>query len=258
MARKAGEKIKVAFGAPKQITFKADIDLVTKTDKEVEEMLMGAIRGRFPDHKFVAEENVSDGKGEEVLTEAPTWLIDPIDGTTNFVHKFPFCCVSIGLAINKQVVVGVVYNPMLDELFTAIKGQGAKKNGTPIQVSTTDSLQQSLVATGFPYDRSYTKQVLEVLQKVVEKVRDVRRAGSAALDMCYVASGVFEAYYENGIHAWDVAAGSLILLEAGGVVSGFALDKELDICKRQIVATNAGIAKELRLIVKDLESIYRV
>jgi len=218
LSKRAGEIIKIAFHAPKEVTFKDTIDLVTKTDKEVEVMLMNEIHQRFPDHLFIAEETVSDGHGSEVLTDAPTWLIDPIDGTTNFVHKFPFCCVSIGLAIKQQVVVGIVYNPVLEDMFTAILGQGAKRNGKPIVVSETDNLKHCLIATGFPYDRSQSQRVANRLKVVLEHVRDVRRAGSAALDMCFVAAGILEAYYEEGIHAWDVAAGGLILEEAGGII----------------------------------------
>jgi len=248
LAKKAGDKIRVAFYAPKEVTFKDTIDLVTKTDKEVEEMLVSDIKNRFPGHLFVAEETVSDGNATEVLTDAPTWLIDPIDGTTNFVHKFPFCAVSIGLAIKQQVVVGIVYNPVLEDLFTAVRGQGAKRNGKPINVSQTDNLKHCLIATGFPYDRSQSQRITNQLKVVLENVRDIRRAGSAALDMCFVASGVLEAYYEEGIHAWDIAAGGLILEEAGGVVG--SLDGEaFNLCRRQVLATNKAIHSQFKSLL---------
>jgi len=249
LAKRAGEKIKPAFHAPKEISFKDTIDLVTKTDKEVELMIITEIKNRYPGHLFVAEENVSEGKAEEVLTDAPTWLIDPIDGTTNFVHKFPYCSVSIGFAVNKKVVVGVVYNPILDDLFTAALGKGAKRNGKPIFVSTTDNLKHSLISTGFPYDRSQTERVTNRLRVVLEHVRDVRRAGSAALDLCFVAAGVFEAYYEESIHAWDIAAGCLILEEAGGVVA--SLDgSPFNLCHRQVLATNKAIHTSFKELLK--------
>jgi inositol-phosphate phosphatase/L-galactose 1-phosphate phosphatase len=242
IAKKAGQKIKTAFHEPKNIDYKGQIDLVTETDKAVEEMLVNSIRTKYPGHLFVAEESVSAGSAKEELTDAATWCIDPIDGTTNFVHKFPFSCVSIGFLFKKRTVVGVVYNPMLEELFTAKRGHGAFKNGIRLQVSQTIELKKSLLATGFPYDRSpeNVDLVLKRLRQVLFNVRDVRRAGSAALDMCYVAAGVLDIYYETGVHAWDVAAATLFVEEAGGKVS--MLDGSVfDMCKREVLCSNGKL-----------------
>lgn len=177
--------------------------------------------------------------------------MDPIDGTTNFVHRFPFSCVSIGLAINKKVVVGVVYNPMMGEMFTAVKGQGAKLNGEAIHVSTNTDMKQALVATGFPYQRDdkMLDHVLGNVKKVLQACRAVRRAGSAALDMCYVARGVFDLYYEAGVHAWDVAAGCLIVEEAGGYVMDM-YDTPFSLGLRRVACGNEKLVRELNAMLK--------
>jgi len=194
---------------------------------------------------------VASGALSEDVTDAPTWIVDPIDGTTNFVHRFPFSCVSIGLAINQKVVVGVVYNPMMNEMFTAIKGHGAKLNGEPIHVSHTTDLKQALVATGFPYQRDdeTLDHVLGNVKRVLQACRAVRRAGSAALDMCYVARGVFDLYYEAGVHAWDVAAGCLIVEEAGGHVMDM-YDAPFSLGLRRVACGNAPLVHSLNSMLK--------
>jgi len=243
LAREAGKMIRSAFHAPKHINFKGSVDLVTETDQAVESLVMGRIRTRFPEHTFVAEESVSAGQFEEVLTERPTWLIDPIDGTTNFVHQFPWTCISIGYAVRKRVVVGVVFNPVLDELFSGVRGCGAYKNGARLATSHTDTLKQCLLATGFAYDRSEEniERMMTRFRACVANVRDIRRAGSAALDICYVASGVLDCFYEVGIHAWDVAAGNLLVEEAGGVVSHTDGRLDYDMCKREVLVSCAPL-----------------
>jgi len=253
LAREAGEIIRAAFSsANKVVDFKGQIDLVTETDKAVESMVIGAIRGRYPTHMFVAEESVSAGESVEIFTDAPTWSIDPIDGTTNFVHRFPFCCISIGYVVNKVSQVGVIYNPILDEMFTAIRGRGAFKNGVDISVSRTEELKKSLAATGFPYDRSDANidRILKRLRSVLLNVRDVRRAGSAALDMCYVAAGVLDFYYEFGVHAWDVAAGALIVEEAGGKVSLVDGTTPFDMTRREVLATNGRLHESVIKVIE--------
>lgn len=185
------------------------------------------------------------------MTKERTFIIDPIDGTTNFVSRFPFCCVSIGLAINQVVVVGVVYNPIMNELFTAIKGQGAKLNGEPLHVRENTDLQMAVVATGFPYQRddATLDHVLGNVKTVLQHCRAVRRAGSAALDICYVARGVFDIYYEAGVHAWDVAAGSLIVQEAGGHVMDM-YDAPFSLGLRRIAVGNKPLVEALNKILK--------
>eukprot|EP01129_Flabellula_baltica_P017139 TRINITY_DN9409_c0_g1_i1.p1 TRINITY_DN9409_c0_g1~~TRINITY_DN9409_c0_g1_i1.p1 ORF type:complete len:268 (-),score=46.48 TRINITY_DN9409_c0_g1_i1:38-841(-) len=252
LAKQAGVVVKDAFYAKKDITFKGAVDVVTETDKAVERMIMDGIRDVYPDHLFVAEETISEGLAEEVLTDAPTWLIDPIDGTTNFVHKFPFSCISIGFSINKEVVVGVVFNPILDELFTAIKGEGSFKNGERLNASSCVDFQNALVATGFPYDRSDESldKNLGTLKNILQNCRAVRRAGSAALDVCYVAAGVFDMYFEKGVHAWDIAAGSLIATEAGATVTN-ETGGDLDLCNRHILVTTPGITSQALSILNN-------
>eukprot|EP01127_Copromyxa_protea_P002147 TRINITY_DN12033_c0_g1_i1.p1 TRINITY_DN12033_c0_g1~~TRINITY_DN12033_c0_g1_i1.p1 ORF type:complete len:269 (-),score=72.47 TRINITY_DN12033_c0_g1_i1:84-890(-) len=248
LAKEAGAVIKEAFYREKQgLVFKDAVDLVTATDKHVEEFVMSKIRERYPDHLFVAEESAAAGHLEEVLTEKPTWIIDPIDGTTNFVHRFPMTCISIGFAINKIVVAGVVFNPIIDELFSAVRGGGAFLNGKRISVSDRSLLKHALVATGFPYDRddATLDAALARLKKVLQACRAVRRGGSAAIDMCYVAAGITDLYFEKGIHAWDIAAGMLLVEEAGGVV--MSLDgSEFDMCNRQVVACSKVLEEQVK------------
>jgi len=251
LARTVGDLVKSAFSAPKEVAFKGEVDIVTETDQRVEQLVLDAIRDKFPTHLFVGEESVSSGKGKEEVTDDPTWIIDPIDGTTNFVARVPHLAISIGFAVNKQVVVGVVYNPILNEMFTATKGGGAFKNGAPIKISSCNNLKHAVVATGFPYDRTPENldKVMATLKNVLVQVRAIRRLGSAALDMCYVASGVFEAYYEKGVDAWDIAAGSLILKEAGGTCDSTD-GTEFSLCNRQILATNGHLRKLFVELVK--------
>lgn len=194
---------------------------------------------------------MAGGKESEIITDSPTWIIDPIDGTTNFVHRFPFSCISIALAINKKVVVGIVFNPVLNEMFTAIRGQGAKLNNQPIQVSKNNILKYALIATGFPYERddATLDHLLSNIKIVLQNCRAIRRAGSAALDMCYVARGVFDIYYEAGVHSWDIAAGSLIVEESGGYVMDM-YDEPFSLSLRRIAAGNEELVKEFNKILK--------
>ena len=200
---------------------------------------------------FGNSQSVAAGTLSEEVTEQPTWIVDPIDGTTNFVHRFPFSCVSVALAINKKVVVGVVFNPMMNEMFTAVKGQGAKLNGEALHVSQTSEMKQALVATGFPYQRddATLDHVLGNIKRVLQECRAVRRAGSAALDMCYVARGVFDLYYEAGVHAWDVAAGCLIVEEAGGCVMDM-YDSPFSLGLRRVACGNENLVKSLNGLLK--------
>ena len=206
-ARDAGAVIRAAINRPKQLTEKSNTtDLVTETDQKCEEIVIARIRAAFPTHHFIAEESYSAGNAVGYdLRDDPTWLIDPVDGTTNFVHGFPFTCVSIGLQIKRESVLAVVYNPVLDELFTAQRGHGAFLSvggGAPqrLAVSSTRELQRAMVLTEFGYDRTPTG-VAEMLQKIerllVARVQAVRSMGSCALNMCYVAAGRLDFYYEG-------------------------------------------------------------
>jgi len=202
-----------------QISKKSAVDLVTEVDVAAEERIVGILREAFPDHSFLGEES-GGAAGEERLSAGPTWIIDPIDGTTNFVHKYPFVAVCIGLAINKQAVVGVVYNPVLEEKYTAIHGGGAFLNGQHISVSSTSDVRQAVVSTNIGYGRSpeVTEFMLGNMRVLLEQqLRGLRMTGSAATLACDVACGRLDAYFEWGIHSWDVAAASIIVKEAGGV-----------------------------------------
>ncbi|CAH1164915.1 unnamed protein product [Phyllotreta striolata] len=219
---------------------KSPKDLVTETDKQVERYLIDGIAGKFPDHKFIGEESSK----EIVLTDAPTWVIDPIDGTMNFVHSFPHSCISIALYVNKQPVIGIVYNPMLEQLFTARKGQGAYLNGQPIKVSQVKTLSTALLMLenwGPSPNYQLTPEVQEHLKSLSDDSHSSRCLGSAALDLCMVACGAAEAYYSYGLQVWDIAAGELIVTEAGGMVTdvnGGPLDR---LAKRMLATNNKEI-----------------
>lgn len=216
-ARKAGALLKENIGRLNRVEFKGAIDLVTEVDRASEDLIIGEIRKAFPAHGILAEES------PEVVGESPCkWIVDPLDGTTNYSHAFPFFCVSIGFEEAGEAAFGVVYDPMLDELFTAEPGHGAFLNGKRIAVSGTDALERSLLATGFPYDLRSTKENnLDHFSAFTLKAQAIRRAGSAALDLCYTACGRFDGYWEMKLRPWDVAAGALILTEAGGKVTDF-------------------------------------
>ncbi|CAH1109491.1 unnamed protein product [Psylliodes chrysocephalus] len=204
----------------KYIEFKTSpTDLVTKTDTEIENYLISGLSSNFPDHKFIAEESAAK-QGETLLTDAPTWIIDPIDGTMNFVHSFPHSCISIALYINKEPAIGIVYNPILEQLFTARSGKGAFLNGKQIRVSNTTSLSKALIIIenyGCAPVHQITPEVVELISSLITGSHSTRALGSAALDLCMVACGGADAFYNYGIKIWDIAAGMLIVREAGGL-----------------------------------------
>jgi myo-inositol-1(or 4)-monophosphatase len=217
----AGEIVKNGFYSEFSIDHKDGINnLVTDIDKASETFIVAALKKSFPDHGFIGEEF-----GNENNEASFKWIIDPIDGTVNFAHKVPLCCISIALAYNEELLLGAVYNPMMNELFFAEKGKGATLNGKPIKVSTKSDIQKAFLVTGFPYHFPETEiHPLAVFTKVVGKGLPVRRLGSAALDLCWVACGRFDAFWEYNLQAWDIAAGYLIVIEAGGRVTNFNLE----------------------------------
>lgn len=225
-------------------------DMVTETDKAVENYLFNKLREKYPDHCFVGEETTTK---KVELTDKPTWLIDPIDGTTNFIHTFPFSCVSIGLLIEKRVVLGIVYSPFIDRLYTAVKGGGAFCNGKPIKVNTNcKSISEALLVSELGNDRDAIKiaAVLENLKAIGFKGHGVRMLGSAALNMCMIAHGGGDAYWEFGLHCWDMAGGAIIVEEAGGVVIDTE-GGEIDLMSRRLIAAcNSNIAQELSKLLK--------
>ncbi|TAL39401.1 MAG: inositol monophosphatase [Spirochaetes bacterium] len=220
------------------VTYKGPSNPVTNIDRESEEFLCGRIRAQYPDHAIVAEEGGSIDRDGEYL-----WYVDPLDGTTNFAHGVPMFCVSIGVYSRplKTVVAGVVYDPFHEELFTAARGSGAFLNGAPLRVSKTDDLQHALLATGFPYDKGTSDDNnLPQFVRVLPQIQCIRRFGSAALDLCYVAAGRLDGYWEFKLNPWDTAAGSLIVAEAGGVVTTTG-GKPFDPVSPEILVSNGII-----------------
>lgn len=200
------------------IEHKGSNDLVSYVDKAAEEQFVNALKTLLPEAGFVAEE----GTGE-LSDSGVNWVIDPLDGTTNYIHNIPFYCTSVALVENKKPLLGVIYDPTHDEMFSAVQSQKSLLNGQTIGVSKVDDFRNMLMVTGFPYNsRGLLQANLNVIGALTEKSRGIRRLGSAALDMCYVACGRFDGFYEYGLSAWDVAAGTCIVQQAGGVVNDFA------------------------------------
>jgi myo-inositol-1(or 4)-monophosphatase len=200
-----------------KVAEKAKNEFVTQVDKDAEAAIIEVIRDHYPDHAILAEESGAAGEHEF------QWIIDPLDGTTNYVHGFPVFSVSIAVARRGEIEHGVVYDPLRQEIFSASRGGGAQLDGHRIRVSKRTSLQQSLIATGFPYraNLKHIDRYLEMLRAVMLETAGVRRPGSAALDLCYVAAGRVDAFWELGLAKWDIAAGALIIREAGGRISDF-------------------------------------
>ena len=240
-AHQAGALLKDNWLKAKTIEVKTDIvDLVTNVDKASDALITQLLRTQFPTHQIIAEESAISGQPSDYR-----WYIDPIDGTTNFAHSFPHFAVSIALAHQTQMIIGVVYDPLRDELFCAARGDGATLNGRPIRVSPTPQLDQSLVLTGFPYDRrKRSEYYLRFYQAFMLRTQGVRRCGSAALDLCYVASSRADAFWEWRLHPWDTAAGSLIVEEAGGKMSDFS-GQLFDIAGEQTLASNGQVHAEM-------------
>lgn len=251
-ASKAGEWIKTKLGNYESLDIKYSThDLVTEVDKGSEKLIKRLVLTYFPDHSFLGEEGVKPGPEasakalEEMRDEEYLWIVDPIDGTTNFVHGFPFFVVSIALAYKGEIIVGVVYDPMKDELFVAEKGKGAYVHGKRMGVSGEDTLKSSLIATGFPADHLYALPLnLKGVQAIAPQVRNIRSSGSAALHMAYVAAGRLSGFWEIGLNSWDLAAGALLVQESGGIVTD-TLGRPYELGVRNVVASNGQIQEEL-------------
>ena len=224
-----------------RIDYKAAINLVTDADRQAEEQIVRTILSAYPSHRILAEERGQDGS-----TDSPhQWIIDPLDGTTNFAHGFPFYSVSIGLEYNGESILGVVLDPVRGELFTGIAGQGAYLNGARLHVSSIDSLERALLVTGFAYNiRETPNNNLDHFSRLSLRAQAIRRTGSAALDLCYVASGRFDGYWEVKLSPWDMAAGIVLVREAGGIVSGFSR-AHFSLYGQELAATNGRIHDQL-------------
>lgn len=251
-ASKAGEWIQSKLGDFNSLHTKySSHDLVTEVDKGAEKMIRNLILTHFPYHSILGEEGVEPGplaskQALEAMSDAEyLWIVDPLDGTTNFVHGFPFFSVSIALAHQGEVIVGVIYNPISNELFVAEKGKGAYVKGKRIQVSKEQTLADSLIATGFPPDRHQALPAnLQGIQALAPKTRNLRVAGSAALHMAYVAAGRLSGFWEVGLNSWDMAAGALLIMESGGKVTD-TLGNPYSLAVRNVVASNGAIHNEL-------------
>ncbi len=242
----AGKLVKAAAQKPISIQYKSPVSLVTKTDQNTERVIIEIIKKKFPDHSILGEESEPTGNSRS------KWIIDPIDGTTNFAHGLPAYCISIGYEEDGAVKLGGVFNPILDEWFWAEKGKGASLNGKKIKVSKAKKLSHSLLATGFPYDRRERAQYyLKFVEEFLLQTHGIRRLGSSAIDLCYVACGRFDGYWEFNLQAWDISAGTLIVEEAGGRLSDFS-GKPHSIYGKQTLATNGLIHKEMLNIIKQL------
>lgn len=219
----AAAYLRRAVTDPQRIERKGVVDLVTETDRAVEALITERLLAAFPDHIVVGEEASATGGARRPPAERFAWYLDPIDGTTNFAHRHPHFAVSLGLGRGAETLLAVVADPLRDETFVAVRGAGATLNGAPIRVSAAATLDEALLATGTPYDRREQADLyLGAIRDFMLRCQGIRRAGSAALDLCWVACGRMDAYWEWRLGPWDVAAGALLVREAGGTVSDFA------------------------------------
>lgn len=250
-ADRAGEVLLHYFGRA-AVEFKGEIDLVTEGDRAAERIILEMIRQRFPDHAILAEES-----GEHDGEAPARWIVDPLDGTTNYAHGLPIFAVSIAVEVEGRLQVGVVYNPATGEKFEARRGCGAVRNGRPIRVSTTGDLGRSLLVTGFAYNvRRTDENNLDHFANFLGRSQGLRRLGSAALDLCYVASGAFDGYWETQLNPWDLAAGWLIVEEAGGVVTDLS-GRQLTLGANQILASNGRIHEAMLAVLRQGKSGMR-
>jgi len=248
IAREAGAHLREFLAQGVETEYKGDVDLVTVADRTVEKLIRTRLGEVFPDHGIYGEEGTRERLDQELR-----WYVDPLDGTTNFAHGVPHFCVSMGLEHRSSdlpddtdgtIVAGVIYNPMLDELFTAERGKGARLNGMPIRASAVPHLAESLVATGFPSRKRHDNPNIHFYQEFTLRSHGVRRAGSAALDLAYVACGRFDAFWEFHLNPWDTAAGFLLVEEAGGRIGGFS-GTPFRLDSREVLASNGRIHDEM-------------
>ncbi|MBI3599447.1 MAG: inositol monophosphatase [Nitrospinae bacterium] len=249
--KEAGRIQKERFGENFKIEHKGEINLVTEIDYQCEKVIIDIIKMEYPEHEILTEEAGSvQGLPPSQMEGKYKWIIDPLDGTTNYAHNYPCFCASVGLEINGDVVAGAVYNPIIDELFTSIKGEGAYLNGKRLKVSVIGDIGRSLLATGFPYDiRESKENNLNHFCNFAVRVQAIRRAGSAVLDLCYLAAGRFDGFWEMKLNPWDMAAASLMVKEAGGMITNFR-GGEFSIYKGETLASNGLIHQEMIDILK--------
>lgn len=252
LAREAGEvvqRFQARLGGVRT-EFKGRRELVTEADRAAEQVVVGGLRGSFPDHAILAEEGVATPAGRADRESDYLWLVDPLDGTTNFVHALPFYCIALSLSYRDELLLGVVHAPALGDTYTAVRGGGASRNGTPIAVTTTEDLGDALVATGLSYRRNEPEceDNIDRIARMAPLCRDLRRLGSAQLDLCMTASGTFDGYWEMYLQPYDVAAGGLIVREAGGRVTDLTGGDDW-VAEGQILASNGRLHDRLLEVV---------
>ena len=242
----AGRIHRQYFRNDPETTKKGPIDLVTAADLAAEDQFRALIASRFPDHQVLGEEQRAAAPPAQARCR---WILDPLDGTTNFAHGLALFCVSIALEVDGRLELGVVYDPVAEELFVAERGRGARMNGQPLGVSRTAVLGDALLCTGFPYTiRDGQARQVDTFSRFLGGARAVRRLGSAALDLCYVAAGRFDGFWEEQLHPWDIAAGALIVAEAGGRITGYD-DAPIDLFRGQIVASNGPLHGQMLTVI---------
>jgi myo-inositol-1(or 4)-monophosphatase len=255
IAREAGARLREFLAQGVATEYKGDVDLVTIADRTVEKLIRARLGEVFPDHGIYGEEGTRDRLDQQLR-----WYVDPLDGTTNFAHGLPHFCVSMGLERRSpdlpegrdgEVIAGVIYDPMRDELFSAERGRGATLNGRPIHVSPTQNLAESLISTGFPSRKRHATPNIHFYQEFTLRSHGVRRMGSAALDLAYVACGRFEAFWEFNLNPWDTSAGFLLVEEAGGRITGFT-GAPFKLDSREVLASNGNIHQELLGLFRDM------
>jgi len=249
LAREAGALLREGYGRAHRPEHKGRIDLVTEYDRRSERLLLDALARRFPDHAVLAEESGARAAPAPGAGPAVRWIVDPLDGTTNFAHNYPFFAVSIAAEVEGTLAAGAIFDPVRDELFAAAAGGGATLNGRPIAVSDVARVEDALLVTGFPYDvREHPERVMPAFQAFLTRAQAIRRDGSAALNLCYLAAGRFDGFWEISLSPWDMAAGVLLVREAGGVVTSYA-GGAFQLEARQILASNGHLHEEMRGIL---------
>ncbi|UCG39795.1 MAG: inositol monophosphatase [bacterium] len=245
IARAAGTLLKERLQTDFSVHYKGEVDIVTEVDRAAQDLIQDQILQKYPDHGILGEEDL-DLHG----ASGYVWIIDPLDGTTNYAHRFPVFSVSIAVAFEGEALCGVVYNPMSEEIFQSVLGEGASLNACPIRVSGTDRLDRSLLGTGFPYNiRATTDTNLGYFGEFAVRTQGIRRCGSAALDLCFVAAGRLDGFWELNLKPWDIAAGALILREAGGKTTDFT-GRPLGLDGSRVLATNGRIHDEMLQVIR--------
>ncbi len=248
--REAGSLLAENFGRPQEIEYKGAVNLVTAMDRAAEDLILSRLKAAFPEDDVLTEERDPQARRSENL-----WIVDPLDATSNYAHGFPMFCVSIAFEQKGRVRLGGIYDPLREELFLAQQGKGAALNGAPISVSSIPHLDRSLIATGFPYDKRESPiNNLDHFQRFALRAQGIRRAGSAALDLAYTAMGRLDGYWEIKLSPWDVAAGALLVQEAGGRVTDFSGGENF-IYSGEIVASNGRIHQEILVTLSESESL---